>query len=304
MSDLILYHYDMSPFAEKARTMLGYAGLGWYSVRVAPMPPRPELDALTGGYRRIPVAQRGADVFCDTRIIAREIARLGDCPELVLEDQPEAVQAFVRETDLNVFLACVLTGSGPRMLYRFWKTHSLPDVGRFLRDRLSMGRDARVDPVTPRSAPARVRAHIERMETMLSSDFLFGDTPCIADFSAYHGLWFVTELGGKSRMVARSPRVSAWMARMRAFGHGQPEEISAEQALRMARENEPQPLPRGEHERLDQTVTIAPSDYGREPVTGTLVSVQDGRRVLTREHERTGQVQVHFPVGGYSINPV
>jgi len=35
MSELILHHYTLSPFSEKARAMLGYAGLQWQSVTVA-----------------------------------------------------------------------------------------------------------------------------------------------------------------------------------------------------------------------------------------------------------------------------
>ena len=60
----VLHHYEASPYAEKIRLMFGYTGLRWHSVISPPMPPRPNLDPLTGGYRRIPVAQKGADLFC------------------------------------------------------------------------------------------------------------------------------------------------------------------------------------------------------------------------------------------------
>ncbi|HBC20217.1 MAG TPA: glutathione S-transferase family protein, partial [Alcanivorax sp.] len=53
MSDLILHHYALSPFSEKVRAMLGYAGLDWQSVTVREMPPRPMLAPLAGGYRKI-----------------------------------------------------------------------------------------------------------------------------------------------------------------------------------------------------------------------------------------------------------
>ena len=33
--------------------------------------PKPQLVPLTGGYRRIPVLQIGADVYCDSQLIAR-----------------------------------------------------------------------------------------------------------------------------------------------------------------------------------------------------------------------------------------
>ena len=71
----ILHHYSMSPFSEKIRLMFGYAGLAWQSLPCPEMPPRPTVDPLSGGYRRIPIAQVGADIFCDSRLISAEIAR-------------------------------------------------------------------------------------------------------------------------------------------------------------------------------------------------------------------------------------
>ena len=70
MSDMILYHYALSPFSEKIRAMLGYTGMSWESVTVPEMPPRPQLDRLAGGYRRVPVAQMGADILCDSKPMA------------------------------------------------------------------------------------------------------------------------------------------------------------------------------------------------------------------------------------------
>jgi glutathione S-transferase len=73
MSGLILHHYPTSPFAEKARLLLGFKRLSWRSVQIPPMMPKPDLVALTGGYRKTPVLQVGADVYCDTALIARRL---------------------------------------------------------------------------------------------------------------------------------------------------------------------------------------------------------------------------------------
>ena len=37
--------------------------------------PKPDLTALTGGYRKTPVLQVGADVYCDSSLIALELER-------------------------------------------------------------------------------------------------------------------------------------------------------------------------------------------------------------------------------------
>src|SRR5258708_16180851 len=75
MNDLPLHHSDFSTFAEKARLMLGFKGLAWRGVEQPPILPKPDLAPLTGGYRRIPVLQEGADLWCDTRLIAPELER-------------------------------------------------------------------------------------------------------------------------------------------------------------------------------------------------------------------------------------
>lgn len=301
MADLILHHYPMSPFSEKVRAMLGYAGLSWQSVTVREMPPRPNLEALTGGYRKIPVAQDGADVFCDTRAIAREIAARANRPELVLEDSSEAVQAFVREADLEVFLACVIGASGPGMMVKLAKSTSTLNALRFLKDRISIGRTARVSAMKPKQARARIREHLDRMEGMLDRDFLFGDTPCIADFSAYHGLWYVRDLA-EHPVMKGYPKVNAWMDRIQAFGHGTVRGISQEDALDRARAADPRPIEaEGDDPLLGRRVSIAPDDYARDPVVGTLVASSAHESVLRLENEGTGVLHLHFPKEGFRI---
>jgi len=73
MSQIILHHYDISPFSEKVRRVLAFKDIAWRAVEQPMMAPKPELTPLTGGYRRIPVMQIGADVYCDTALIIRRL---------------------------------------------------------------------------------------------------------------------------------------------------------------------------------------------------------------------------------------
>ena len=75
MPSLILHHYDFSPYSEKIRLAFGYKDLDWNSVQTPIQAPKPDLVPLTAGYRRAPVLQIGADVYCDTLLILREIDR-------------------------------------------------------------------------------------------------------------------------------------------------------------------------------------------------------------------------------------
>lgn len=302
MPELIVYQYAMSPFSEKIRAMLGYSQLPWYAVTVKAMPPRKTLAYLIGDYRKIPVAQIGADLFCDTRTITREIARLTGKPELALDNVPEAVQAFVREVDLNIFLACVTYASDGRMLLKLARETSLLDTARFLKDRIGMMRKAKVKPINGKQAKAIVQAHVANLESMLTQPFLFGDTPCIADFSTYHGLWFVCTLAGKP-ILQKSPNVQQWLNRMQSFGHGNFTALSEQAALDVARQGQPRPLTRtaDAHPLLGKSVEIAPDDYGREPVTGKLLFADAQEWIVSRQSADIGEVHVHLPKAGFVV---
>jgi len=97
MHELILHHYPTSPFAEKARLMLGFKQLSWRSVMIPPVMPKPDLTALTGGYRRTPVLQVGADIYCDTALIARRLEAEKATPALF----PEGQEFTPRRRSLN-----------------------------------------------------------------------------------------------------------------------------------------------------------------------------------------------------------
>src|SRR5260221_13392170 len=72
MAEIILHHYDRSPFSEKVRLVFGLKGVSWRSVDIPRWMPKPELMPLTGGYRKTPVMQIGAHTYCDTRRRLRE----------------------------------------------------------------------------------------------------------------------------------------------------------------------------------------------------------------------------------------
>jgi len=307
MSDkpLILYHYPLSPFSEKMRAMLGYAGIPWCSVQVREMPPRPLLQRLAGGYRKIPVAQIGADVFCDTRCIATEIARRARRPRLALEHCSAAEQAFVARTDLEVFLACTLSANTLAMGQRVLQSMSLPDLARFAWDRAQMGWKAAGSGAAPLNRRPRqlVREHLADLAQRLERQpFLFGRQPSHADFAAFHGLWFLHVLA-RSALVKEQPRVLEWLERLRGFGHGSLEPMSEAQALAWAAGQRPRRLAAGSAAapEVGRPAAIEPADYGQERSTGRLVAATATRWVLAREEEGLGRLHVHFPRQGYRL---
>ncbi|GAB3270283.1 glutathione S-transferase family protein [Parahaliea aestuarii] len=302
MPDFILHHYEISPFAAKIRAMLGYCELPWLSARTTPMPPRPLVDTLAGGYRRIPVAQIGADIFCDSRVICEEIAALAGRPELSPQSLDGTQRAFVDRAEMGVFFSLVGAATGWPLVRKV-----VADVGplgllRLLRDRKGMREGMSPDARPPQDGTTVVQAYLDDLEVRLTSPFLNGEQPGLIDFSAWHGLWFAIEVGGKSLLPAH-PQTRDWFQRLAHLHSTKWRDISADSCIAAARDSEPRALPDSSDSDalLGQPVSIAPSDYGLAAVRGTLVASLPQRFILRRETAEAGVVHVHFPRARFSL---
>jgi len=301
---LILHHYDASPYAEKIRLMLGWKGLRWQSVLSPPQPPRPNVDLLSGGYRRIPIGQIGADVFCDTFVIAQEVARLAYAPELDPERATGDAAAILERAEGDVFFAAIGSVAPATLLGTLLRTVGPLGLVRFALDRARMMQSANVKPPQGDAARSIMKAYLDDLEQRLvERDFLTGAAPTIADFAAFHPLWL--HVASRRRPLdARYAHLVHWYGQMEALGHGTREEVDAGRAFEAARAAKPRPLPvatGGADPRVGGRVSIAPTDYGTVPVTGTLVAATPSRYVVARETDRFGTVHVHFPQRGFSL---
>src|SRR6185503_15011811 len=118
MSEVILHHYPLSPYAEKARTALGIKRLAWRSVIIPVIMPKPDLMPLTGGYRKTPVMQIGADIYCDTQLILRELERRFPEPSLYRGTDAGTANALSFYLDRTLFswVVGLAFGLSPRTL--------------------------------------------------------------------------------------------------------------------------------------------------------------------------------------------
>lgn len=300
---MILHHYEMSPFSEKVRLMLGYAGLSWQSAISPAVPPRPNIDPLTGGYRRIPVAQLGADLFCDTQIIGNEIAALANMPNLSFDQSCSEIRTYVEHLDSDVFMAVANSTSPLKVLALVFKTFSPMQGVKFIQDRGRVAKSMSRQRISSGYATQLLEEQITDLEFRLQqSKFLFGETPTIADFSAYHVLWFRKKMQGES-LLDKHPMLALWLDRMSAFGHGKRTDVLQAEAFAQASQNEPRKVSEGikKHALVGVQVQIRPDDYAQDPVVGILVGANDSRMVLARETQSFGKVHVHFPKLGYEL---
>lgn len=300
---LILHHYPMSPFSEKIRLMLGYAGLSWQSLPSPEVPPRPNIDPLSGGYRRIPIAQAGADIFCDSRLISTEIARDSSLPSLDPLGMDEAGQTYAAHLEGEVFWASVLAMGLGVTVKQLLRNVGLRRTLKFLKDRAGVGGNARVALPKVGGSKSIFNAHLQELEERLDAGFLGGDAPSYLDFAAYHTYWF-QRVVGELPLTVDVPSVQAWYERMCEFGHGSFEEITDQQGFAMARDNSPRAV-EPQHtrdERIGTTVAIGPSDYALDAVEGRLVGCSDDRWIVARETDDHGLLHVHFPRLGFELH--
>ena len=299
---LILHHYEMSPYSEKIRLMLGYAGLSWQSLLSPEMPPRANIDPLSGGYRRIPIAQIGADIFCDTRLISTEVATLSGVTALAREHCDEHAQAYAAHLEGDIFWAAVLSIPPSTTLKQLFGTLGPWRSLKFLTDRAGVGRNARKRILSRSEAIALMSSHLMELEQRLQAQYLGGSEPAYTDFAAYHTLWFQLAVA-KLALPAGLPVVASWYRRMTDFGHGQRQEISSTDAFALAGDSAPRPVPSNyaNGPGIGRQVSVCPDDYAHDAVQGRLVGSSSQRWIIARETQDFGVLHVHFPRSGFEI---
>jgi len=302
MSRPILHHYPLSPFAEKVRAAFGIKAIAWHGVEQPMVMPKPDLLPLTGGYRRIPVLQVGADIYCDTALIAAELERRWPAPPLMAPGTAGLSQMIGHWADRTLFwhVGRFITGAMPE---------AFPDS--FHADRAAMW-GVPVDIERMRRAAPRYRESLRQQlpwleDALAARPFLLGPAPSQADIACYAACWFLQHVGGVALAELRPfPAILAWMGRIAAYGHGEMRPLRPADALAAAREarpatewavaaDNPHGLAAGD------TVSVAPDDYAKDAVTGRLVVLDDARVALARSDALVGEVVVHFPRQGYVV---
>ena len=314
MPDLILHHYPTSPFSEKIRLVLGYKKLAWKSVIIPAIMPKPDVLALTGGYRKTPFLQIGNDIYCDSALICDVLEHVKPTPTLYPESHKGVARVLAQWADTTLFWAAMAYNLQPKGAAVMFANAPPEAAKAFGADRAAMS--AGMNRLRPADATAAYKSYLRRLANMLEGqDFLLGSAPCVADFAAYHPLWFTVKcVPAMADILNATPAVQAWMGRLAAIGHGQMEKSSATESIAAAAQSAGTTAPFGhdadltfqdEHGiPLGSQVTISAEVFGQEPTTGELVAATRTRFTLKRVDERAGTVQVHFPRIGYVLKAV
>ena len=304
MSDLILHHYAGSPFSEKVRLVLGFKRVTWKSVTVPMMLPKPDVIALTGGYRRAPFLQIGADIWCDTALMCRVIDQLAPQPPLYPDAAGGVQNVIAQWADTTLFWTAIPYTMQPAGLQHIFAGAPPEVVKAFIADRAAMTAGMK------RPGTADAKAHLASYFGWLERElgdgrpFLCGSAACIADFAVAQSPWYIRRVPSVATVLAPFPRLLAWFERVREFGHGSYETMTGGDAIGVARAATPAgPLSFDDSQgfaRGDE-VTVTPTDYAQDPVAGRLVGLAHDEVAIERDDERAGRVVVHFPRIGYRL---
>ncbi len=304
MSELILHHYPFSSFSEKLRVAFGVKGLAWRSVEIAGLPPRPLLAPLTGGYRRAPVLQVGADIYCDTNAILPALDRLHPARSLVPPGSEGVAQGLGFAWERQLWIPII------GVLVHYIGEHIPPD---FIKDRKEgyLGIDISQAAMAPQfdQHVQAVRAQVAWLNQALASRHcLFGEAPCAADLACWQTLWLLRKNCPPEvdALLGLAPLL-AWYERIAAFGHGTPSVMSAEDAFEVARAAQPAPVTHLEANgdpgglKAGCPVTVTPDDNARVAVKGTLVAASASQIVIHRHDPQAGDLHLHFPRIGFDV---
>ena len=302
--EIIFHHYPTSPFSEKVRLVFGLKQLAWRSVEIPSIMPKPDLVPLTGGYRKTPVMQIGADIFCDTQIIIRELERRFPEPSVFPHGKglPYGLGFW---TDRILFMPAVAVIFGAI-------GDAVPEA--FKKDRSQMSGGAAFAPEAMKAAAPIMRdqwrAHASFIAEHLADgrDFLQGKEASIADVHAMMNLWFMKNFFPPvaAETFREFPKLEAWLARLSAIGHGKPTAMDSKDALKVAKETVPDAKPSADPfdpngRKPGDKVTVSADDYGRDPIAGEIVFSNAHEIAIKRTDPLVGEVVVHFPRAGFLV---
>ncbi|MEP2725010.1 glutathione S-transferase family protein [Roseibium sp.] len=300
--EIILHHYDASPFSNKVRLLLGLKEVTWHSVLTPNMMPKPDLVPLTGGYRRAPVMQIGADIYCDSQAIMAGIERRS----------PDPKADFGASWPVNIWADRMWFQHSVAIIFGLLGDHVDP---AFMADREKLsGRPFDIEAMAAAAEPSKAQwraqaAWLEKALVETGEGFLFGSVPSVGDLAAHMNIWFVASVfpDVANELLAGLPYVQSWREAIEELGEGSRSECSGEQALAVATRSEPVDLAI-DHDlafamdvAVGDEVIVMADDYGRDPISGTLLGANSERIVIRRSDDIIGTTHVHFPRLGFVI---
>jgi glutathione S-transferase len=300
VAEIILHQYKISPFSEKIRKIFALKKVSWRSVEQPTIMPKPKLIPLTGGYRRIPVLQIGADVWCDSGIILKKIEEMFPTPTIYPDGQQAAADVMNQWADRRLFWSTTPV---------IFEKLAAVVPKEFIEDRSKMMRGANFAEITLMAPDARnqLRAFLDLLDRQLAhSPFLLGKSFSLADAACFHPVWFLRAEPTAFSHAQKFSNLMRWFERIDAMGDGDVKEMEPAEALKIARDSSPvtavdvQPAD-PDTIAAGAQVAVTPDDYGFDPVAGRLVVNTIHEVAIERDDPELGKIVNHFPKIGFRL---
>ena len=287
----------MSPYSKKVISIFAFKNLAWHAVEQPVIAPKPDLTPLTGGYRKIPVLQIGAHIYCDTKLMIREIEKRHPETALTPTELLGATELIADWADYRLFSHA----AGP----------SIFEIGNlvpkdFLADRAAMQRPEVLAAALPVDhVKAQFVLDLQMINRQLEgTPFMLGERFTLADAATFHVLNFACNAPSLADEVNKHTAIANWLQAIRDMGEGQRSDMEPAEALNIARDATPDYTPPAdaiadEALPVGQVIAIKPNDYGQEETVGEIVWATAEALAVKRSDEKVGDVLVHYPRLGY-----
>ena len=306
---IILHQFQRSPYSEKIRLAFRLKRMPWASVDIPPILPKPDLMPLTGGYRRTPVLQIGADVYCDTSLMFAELEKRAPTPSLAHrghEGLEKMVAGWTNGKWFQTSVGVIFGAIGKDMPKAFIEDRSKMSGSPFDVDAMKAAAPFLRDQW--RAQLMWIEERLEASRQANADDWLLGPQPGLVDIHAFMNPWFVEKNipDFLETCFTAAPLTQDWYRRVKEIKGQDPEKVSGGDAVEIARHAEPSaksPSTAGDLRDFNpgDRVAVAPDDYAKDWVEGDLLIANAERVIVARRDGRAGDVHIHFPRVGYVL---
>ncbi len=275
-----------------------------------PGSPQPMLTMLTGGYRRTPVMQTGADIYCDSQCIIHELDRRFPTPSVFPTGNKGLLWTLSRWADgafFDLAMKIVLGAAGEALPRDFAEDRGRLYFGSDWADALKAANSNLPHLV------AQARAPLSWLDQQLNDGrrLLTGDQPAAIDAQFYCVIWFLRgRWASDPAFLSEFSNITSWEENVCGLGHGTSQDMNDEAAIKIANDCTPISIPESADQNDPQglkpgmPVIVSPDvDGGEQPVHGTVVTADTETMVLKRTEVGAGNLHVHFPRAGYRVTP-
>ncbi|KAI0368075.1 hypothetical protein BV20DRAFT_999229 [Pilatotrama ljubarskyi] len=324
---VVLYHYDASPFATKVKNLLAVKRIPHLRVEVSMTLPRPDLaDRLGVTYRRIPILAIGKDVYCDSSLIATVLERRFPPSEgygtlfPARKGGGKADTGMIKALSMTYADRALFPLAAENLPYNKFAPEFVNDRSAWLGKKIDPDAMAANQPVVK----SWLVSHLALLEEQLADGrewLMDTETPSLADISVHFSWAWMQQFRSLRDLFDRAkfPASTAWITRTSEYiakvGSQQKtvlDNISGAQAAEIIHASvseDPRTVGFDETEaarlgiKQHQYVSVTPSDNGKIPTVGKLVSLSREEVAIETQGNSGKPVYCHFPRLNFVIKP-